>query len=137
MNRNLRKRHLHIWVILALLLPLGFIWAYQVIPSTESSPSLLPTGSSLSDELFLVSLTAGSNKAPKLEISIQQPLSTPSTLVYLTSKSSPEIEQAILIGALGPKGVYHFDLPRQIPDDPLILFYDAINQQMYHQIAIP
>ena len=132
MIRSLRKRHLNAWIILALVLPLGFIWAYLVIPHNLPDPleAVVSTG-----ELF--SIKKATNGTDQLEITIQQPLTTPSTLVYLAGKSTPDIKTALLIGSLGPRGKYVFNLPSQLPQDPVVLFYDAISKNIYHQVAIP
>ncbi|MGI9544746.1 MAG: hypothetical protein ACR2MX_15900 [Cyclobacteriaceae bacterium] len=117
--------------MLALLLPLAFIWAYMVTPEHSTNPLTLVVDT---DELFLVKHLADQGTTGKLEINIQQPLTAPSTLVYITDPSNPDIGKAILIGSLGPKGRYLLNLPATLPRDPVILFYDAINKKVYHQI---
>lgn len=135
MIRSLRKTHLTIWIMLAFLLPIGFVGAYMVIP--QATPFVDHSNLVSGEAQFTLKRIDRANGDAQLEITIIRPLTTPSTLVYLASQSSTDIKTATLIGSLGPRGKYKLNLPSPLPVEPVVLFYDAINKNIYHQIAFP
>ena len=148
MISQLRKRHLTIWTILAVLLPVGFVVATLSIPPsatvrtlTTSTQPALPTvlASQETPELKLNRRTASQADQQQLEVVIKQPLTSASTLVYLaTDPRSTDAKQGILLGRLGSKGVYRFVVPsgQSAEKGWKVLLYDVIKGQTIQTILL-
>ena len=144
----LRKRHLFTWATLAVLLPVGFVSAYLVIPKPvadrveyfgQATPleKVLGTGD---DEFFLVNYRSSIDDSIKqVEIVIKKPLSKPFALAYLSVIPEPAtVEGLMLLGKLGSKGVYRFNLnqPVIISGNFYIVFFDFIKKEKFHSLKI-
>jgi len=144
MIKPLRKRHKHIWILLAVLLPAGFISAYLVIPdqvlnNTELSPVKQPSAFSdviftVDDEYLLLNVRQENGKK-QIEIVIKQPLTRASTILYLSDEINPDIKQALLLGAIGTRAVYRFDMYNGKQYEFLLL-YDSIKRELYRTLKL-
>jgi len=113
MTPTLRKAHRYIWYTLAGALPLGWAAAIWVMPDAVWQQPIRPGQSDPLPALvlskqsgdFVVSLRqnrAGTRQ--QLEFQVTKPLAQANTSVILEGR--PEL----LIGALGPRGAWRFDL---------------------------
>jgi hypothetical protein len=146
MIKPLRKRHLQIWMVIAVLLPVGMICAWLVVPkpvkdhlwqpsSTVALPVLLKskTGGN-----YRVSLrTNNERSALQLEWENLSAIISPSAIIYELSPTDNDqhIEDADLIGRIDSRGVYHFALKNGVKDSPVrFVLYDIIHHQIIDRI---
>lgn len=146
---ELRKRHKWMWLILTILLPMGFITAYSLIPkSQELVNKQLPTTKPIpltkilslkNTPQFDVSLREDSHLGLKqIEVLVKKTLTRPSTHLYLSDKSSKGIKQAQFLGILETQGAYYFNLnPSMTYQNAfVVMFYDKIGEEVYEEIQI-
>jgi hypothetical protein len=116
MKPSLRSRHRQIWVILAILLPIGWFASVWSIPAPVRQqpvrPALPPPFARIlktqTTTGFLFNLRedpAGTQK--QIEVFILKPLETPGIQLY--AKGAPNGHDQLL-GALQTRGVYRFNL---------------------------
>ena len=95
-----RKRHRYIWILLAILLPLGYLLSWRTIPTNK-----IRVNTSIPEEIS-VALTGG-----ELEITVEKPLATPGLLVLIGEDVMSNPEAATMVGQLHGEGIYKFQLP--------------------------
>jgi hypothetical protein len=142
----LRKRHLQIWTGIAVLLPVGMVCAWLVVPKPVRDHLLQPasTGAlpvvmkSISKENYAVSLRTNNDRsALQLEWINLTALTSPSAIIYELSPSDRGqlVENAGLIGRIDSRGVYHFALKKEAADTPVqFVLYDIIHHQVIDHI---
>ncbi|MFA8436340.1 MAG: hypothetical protein ACEPOZ_17655 [Marinifilaceae bacterium] len=120
MNQAQRKRHLISWLLLALLLPIGFAAAIWVIPQPihqeeifRKYPEALPEVISWkSSDNLVAALRADTEREDyQLEIIVTKPFQHPNILVYLYTNAGDNPENQILLGSLNSKGSMRFPIP--------------------------
>jgi superfamily II DNA helicase RecQ len=146
MIKPLRKRHLQIWISIAVLLPVGMVFAWLAVPkpvkdhlwqpaSTVALPVILK---SLNRENYLVNLrTNNDSSALQLEWINQSLLTSPSAIIYKLSTTdiSQHIENADLIGRIDARGTYHFALKKDSANrHQHFVLYDIIHHQIIDQL---
>jgi hypothetical protein len=146
MIRPLRKRHLQIWISIAVLLPIGMICAWLAVPkpvkdhlwqpaSTVALPVILK---SLTRENYTVSLrTNKDSSALQLEWINQSALTSPSAIIYKLSAAdkSQHIENGDLVGRIDSRGTYHFALRKDsVNRNQHFILYDIIHHQIIDQL---
>ena len=146
MIKPLRKKHLQIWTGIAVLLPVGMICAWLVVPKPvkdhlwqPASTSALPVIiKSVNKENYIVNLRSNNDRsAIQLEWINQSALTSPSAIIYELSPTEKEqpIENADLIGRIDSRGVYHFALKKESADTPVrFVLYDIIHHQIIDRI---
>ena len=144
MIKPLRKRHLQIWRAIAVLLPVGMICAWLVVPKPvkdhlwqPASTAALPVVvKSVKKENYTVNLRTNNDRsATQLEWISQSPLTAPSAIIYQTSPSDTShlIDHADIIGRLDARGVYHFAIKNGTAPVQFVL-YDIIHHQVIDRI---
>jgi hypothetical protein len=145
MIKLLRKKHWQIWMAWAVLLPLGILFAWLIIPnqppvkllSTETE-ALLPEVIRTADKKDYL-LTVRSNKEKthwQLEWKSKTVLTVPSAVIYRTINSNTGITKQQLIGRIEARRDYVFVLP----DDSSgykqlqLILYDFIHQRTIDSI---
>lgn len=140
MIKPLRKRHLQIWILWALLLPLGVlsaVMARRTIPLAAvetQTPALLPV---VIKEKFWNSNTIqlrGNNggSVQQLVWMNKSMLSIASATIYLAEADTNSIVSSKYIGRLESRGNYVFEVPSQ--DRYYFIVYDFIHQQIAGRI---
>jgi len=142
MIRPLRKRHLQIWSVLAVLIPIGIISALIVRPKPARDVLLQPTFSealpivikTVEKENYTVSLRGNDQTATQLEWINKSVLAFPTAVIYkATGSFSPEKSE--LIGRIEARGNYHFALkPDSASSSNRFILYDFIHQQILDSI---
>lgn len=146
MTPNLRKRHFRTWMALAVLIPVGFVWAFISIPPSPPSTSFAkhPAQPTQLEKLvkeadhqhLKINLREDRTGTKRqLEIIVKAPLNHPSTWVYLGTDSEVSIEGKKLVGILANQGVYRFPIDAQ-PDFSNIILYDAIKKESWTVIEL-
>ena len=151
MIRPLRKRHLGMWLVLMLVLPIGFFTAIGVIPdpeisgqevqfsvSTISTPVVLEHNEASLGLNFRFHASADSIKHNQLEVEVQNTLDQPSSFIYIADQDVDGIERAQFVGSLGPRGRYQFELDTALDVQSLktILLYDMIKEKVFHKATL-
>jgi len=146
MIKPLRKRHVQVWTFLAILIPLGIISSWWVVPkivtdrilhppSSDALPILIKT---ISKDDYSVSLRRLEDwSAVQLEWINHSELTTPSAIIYelYPENGSDSLEGAGLIGRIDSRGIYHFPLKRDSINVHLhFMLYDIIHQKVIDRI---
>lgn len=145
MIKPLRKRHLQIWYSLAILIPLGIISAWLVVPKPIQDRLLNPVNSnalpvlikSVTKDAYTVSLRRKEDwSAFQLEWINHSPLTAPSAIIYETfpEKGISGPEGAALIGRIDSRGIYHFSLGKHSTNHASFLLYDIIHHRVIDRI---
>lgn len=141
MIKPLRKRHLRVWRVLAVLIPAGIISAVISVPK-EARNRLLQPGSGMALPIVVKTLdkkdyTAtlrcnADTSAMQLEWVSKQVLTIPSALLYKVHSPQDNIEKdaagAVIIGRVEAMGTYYFALPKDTATQYFIL-YDIIHHK--------
>lgn len=114
MTPTLRKTHRYVWFSLAILLPIGWlasIWAipdevWQTPVRPEQSAQLPIVAQSRESGDFIINLRQDSTgRQHQIEIFIKKPLTNPNTTISVEGR-----EGGTLLGLLGTRGIWRFDL---------------------------
>lgn len=163
MIKPLRKRHLQIWTVLAILLPAGIVWSWLVIPNpvpvkilNTVTAELLPVIKYKKDTTqYCINIrTNKENTAWQLEWKNKLALAVPSAVIYRTSHelhSQPSQGSVAskggvsgsftpghsqLVGRIEARGNYVFGLSPDSTSNGQVNFilYDFIHQQIIDSI---
>lgn len=146
MIKPLRKSHMRIWSALAVLIPLGIISAWLVVPAPVKDRLLNPVPSralpllikSVSKDAYTVSLRRmQDSSAFQLEWISQSALTAPSAIIYeiYPQKGISGPEGADLIGRINSRGIYHFPLNRDPSNiHASFILYDIIHHRVIDRI---
>jgi len=146
MIKPLRKRHLQIWSVLAVLIPVGIVSAIVARPkpvtntllqpaATEALPVVIKT---IEKENYIIRLR-GNNQIPtQMEWINKNVLTYPTATIYKASLNPSQggtlesfnPEKAELIGRIEARGTYHFALKRDSTNNYYLVLYDFIHQQV-------
>jgi hypothetical protein len=146
MIKTLRKRHFQIWSGMAVLLPVGMICAWLVVPKPVKDPLWQPVSApalpvvikSQKRENDVISLrTNYDHTSFQLEWNNQLALTSPSAIIYELSPAGKDehLENADLIGRIDSRGIYHFSLKKEgIDFHRRFVVYDIIHHQVIDRI---
>jgi hypothetical protein len=140
MIRPLRKRHLQIWMLWALLLPLGIVSAVMARRSIHASTIEIQNGSLLAvvikEKIWNGNTLQlrGSNQSnvQQLVWMNKQILSIASATIYLAESDSNSVPSSKYIGRIESRGNYVFELP--VKNQYHFIIYDFIHQQIVGRI---
>jgi hypothetical protein len=143
MIKPLRKKHVQVWTALAILIPLGILTGWMVIPKPVKDYLFQPISStalpvivhSLNRDNYTVNLRSSKDgTAIQLEWINKSALVSPSALIYEIDPKYGEkdIEGSALIGRINDRGIYHFPLKK----DSSITKYQFILYDIIHHLAI-
>lgn len=147
MTKGQRKMHLVLWLLLAILLPAGFIASIMVIPNQSMQENVfLPEKVKLEKLLKetssnnVIALLRSNNQHSQyqLEVLVTTPFKTPDIGVYLSNKADFNITDSHFLGNLPSKGGKLFDLPEISQNDKelQVVLFDPIRNQLLNQISI-
>jgi len=146
MIKTLRKRHLQIWATLAVLLPIGIILSWLVIPNTVpvrilSTPpaELLPLIQSEKNNLqYCISIRTNKDKTQwQLAWTNKLALTVPSAVIYQAKDTSAaDISKAAMIGRIEATGNYAFPLKIDSAQHTKLhlMLYDFIHEKVIDTI---
>src|SRR3954462_14552031 len=145
MIKSLRKKHLQVWTILGLLLPIGIVMAAVVVPKQQYSQPLQVTAiqalplivKTTEDENYTANLRSDRNSAAwQLEWVNKKELTAPTALIYQLKAANEDINNALLIGRIEGKGTYYFNLKNNGTSQPFrFVLYDIIHHQQIDSIT--
>lgn len=144
MMKPLRKKHLLIWRILAVLLPAGIIIAWLSIPKEVTQKLLQPGPADVypivikkkEKDNYVVAIRSNeSHTAFQLEWVNKAALEYPTATIYATDKLTQNISEAELVGRIEARGNWYFPLDStfSIVNNRFIV-YDFIHQQIIDSI---
>jgi hypothetical protein len=142
MTKTLRRRHLQIWILLALLIPAGIISALMVRPQISITTLLQPeTVEALPKEIkkvekenYIVSLRSNAQLPMQLEWINKKVLTYPSATIYKTIPGNRDVNKSELIGRIEARGTYRFILTPDSTGAYYFILYDFIKQQVIDSI---
>jgi hypothetical protein len=132
MIKSLRKRHLQIWALWAVLMPVGIIAAWLAVPQKAVDKLLQPEAGtalpvaiqSVEKESYIVTLRSNKeNTQYQLQWINRKPSTVPSSLIYKVSP--PENE---LVGRVDARGTYYFPLGIDSNNMYRFILYDIIKK---------
>lgn len=140
MIKPLRKRHLQIWILWALLLPLGIVGAVMARRSIPTSAMQVQNGSALpvviKEKIWngnIVQLRGDNQSRVQQLVWInKEMLSFASATIYLADSDAGPISLPNYIGRIESRGNYVFDLPAK--NEYHLVVYDFIHQQFIDRI---
>ncbi len=146
MTLTLRKIHRYIWFAFALLLPLGWLAAIWALPETiwqtpvhlNQLPQLPRLLQSRESGDFVINLRQDSlEQYRQIEIFIKKPQVNPSTVVILETIDPTKGKQEQLLGLLGSRGAWRFNLDSLTAQQPnfKIRLEDNIQHRVLRQIT--
>lgn len=140
MIKPLRKRHLQIWLLWALLLSLGIVSAVMARRSIPKSPVEIQNGSLLpvviKEKIWngnTIQLRGNDQSVvQQLAWMNKQMLSIASATIYLADADTNSVSSSKYIGRIESRGNYVFDLPAK--NQYHFIIYDFIHQQIIDRI---
>jgi hypothetical protein len=146
MIKPLRKRHLQIWLALSVLLPVGIISAWFVVPKPVKDKLLQPALvnalpvvlKSLPQRNPSVTIRANSDtSALQLEWINAKELTYPSALIYQVKDSNSNMESGNIIGRMDVRGAYRFPLKKDSTINGFhFIVYDIIHHKIIQRINL-
>jgi hypothetical protein len=139
--KPLRKRHLQVWILLAVLIPAGIISGYMAVPKNvfntllqQDKTAALPVViNKIEKENYSVYLRSSADRNNhQLQWSNSKESTIPSSLIYKTSPNSPTrgtLESAELIGRIESTGSFYFPLKEDSTNTYHFILYDIIHQK--------
>jgi len=149
MIKPLRKRHLQIWTLWSVLIPLGIISAVLVRPAFPKDKLLQPTATaalpvvvkSLDKENYTINIRSNNdNSQLQLEWINKKTLTYPTATIYNASPNPSDggafkPADSELVGRIEARGVYHFNLKKNSTNNYHFILYDFIHQQIIDSIT--
>lgn len=139
MIKQLRKRHLQIWLVLALILPIGIVVAWTFIPVQPTHHLLQPQQPTILPKLiqsiqkgnYTINIRCtGNDSAYQVEFINRIPLTAPSLLIYSIREGAKTIDEHQLLGRIESRGHYYFPLPEVTRNQTSgFILYDFIRQK--------
>lgn len=145
MIKPLRKRHRQVWILLAILLPVGILLSWLAIPNPVPVKLLKPVSMELlpvikytteKKEYKINIRTNSENTAWQLEWRNKLALAVPSAVIYQVKGNNTEITKAQLIGRIEARGDYVFQLKRDFVKQQGLSFlvYDFIHEKIIDNV---
>lgn len=143
MIKALRKRHLQVWSAWAILLPVGIVSAYIVVPKEAANKLLQPASSqalpviikTIDKKNYTATLRKDSASTQlQLEWKNKAASIYPSSLIYQLAPSSDNIVNAGIVGRVEARGDYYFPLKADSNKNLRFVLYDIIHQQKIDSI---
>lgn len=145
MMKPLRKRHLIVWSMLAILLPAGILIAWlsvpQQIPQTLLQPepfTALPVVLKKADkENYSVAIRSNEKRSAfQLEWINKSVLQFPTATIYAADKVVKNIIEAKLAGRIEARGDWYFAIDSIVSSYNHLIVYDFIQQQIIDTINL-
>jgi hypothetical protein len=140
MIKPLRKRHLQVWSVWAVLLPLGIIGGIAARKKNPTENSLQTSKTNEQPVLliekkfgaFTVQLRANKQGSTRQLVWINnKPLEEPTAAIYQSVSDTSSVTSSKYIGRIEGTGKYYFDLSSS---EEHFFVYDFIHQQIIERI---
>ena len=135
MIHSLRRRHFFTWIIIALILPVLFLLAWNEIPEASNQIGTKQLSNSTDPLVKVSEHHEGANNYVVLKLS--RPAEKPSVVAYVGSSSTALVSESMLLGRVEGSGTYKFRISEElIREGSHLLFYDPINKKIIYSIPI-
>jgi hypothetical protein len=145
MIRSLRKRHLEVWTMAAVLIPLSIVSAVVVRPHFPKDKLRQPVAEAglplvvrtLDKAAYRVSIRSNADTSVlQVEWTNKSPLTYPTAAIYEATGDEKLISDASLIGRIEGRGTYYFPLKRgSLRSKYHLIVYDFIHQRIIESIT--
>ncbi|MCB0580044.1 MAG: hypothetical protein KDD10_12145 [Phaeodactylibacter sp.] len=145
---KLRKRHRYIWIVLSVLLPLGFALALAnrpgpVLPEEELIEEAAPYKereviATAAAEGWRVNICRSPDGRAWLEAIFREASQRPASTLYLAARAGAGPDEAIAIGPVGPRGFYQYPLDTLVASwkEYQVFFYDQVRRETYSETLL-
>lgn len=143
MIKPLRKRHLQIWTLWSVLIPIGIISAVLVRPTFSKAKLLQPVATaslpvivkSLDKENYIINIKSSNDGSQlQLEWINKKTLTYPTATIYEDTSNTKDVSKSELIGRIEARGTYHLSLKKSSNNNYHFILYDFIHQQIIDTI---
>jgi len=144
MVKSLRKRHLQIWSMMLVLVPVSIISARLATPvpakdtlrQPAETPAYTTVVKTIEKENYSIRLRKDNDSSFQLEWVNKTVLTVPTATIYKVAAGSTDIKAGLLIGRIEARGVYRFPLDKSFQATGAcdLLLYDFIHQQVIDTI---
>ena len=142
MITSLRKRHRYTWLILSVLLVLGFgaaFWlvqgkAYEDYSSADLAEAYPDIIKSTDQENIKLNLRKDAQENLQVEVYIKKSVPLPAPVLYLNLSGEASIQDNQVLGGVGAVGLYRF--PIETKDVKGIFFYSPLNGKIVYQTQL-
>jgi hypothetical protein len=117
MIKPLRRYHFVLWRLLAVVMPVLFVSAIWLRP--DPGPDYRSVEKDFSFRLHHLS-----DSTSRIDIDVKNSLRVPSCVVYASVTS-----QDLLLGQIGQKGTYHFEIENKSHDNVQLRLYDPLHKR--------
>lgn len=148
MIKKLRKRHLQVWMTLAILLPAGIFIAWMSIPQRLKDTLLQPAPvkalpnvlASKENDNYTVRIRSNNDTSQlQLEWINKKTLTFPTATIYQLPINDTNIIHGKLVGRIEARGNYYFNVDASFKKQEQSLYhlvlYDFIHQQIIDTIT--
>jgi len=144
MTKQLRKKHLQVWSLLAITLPVMILAGVLGVKNPVVTGSLFQPAASTALPLITHSVEKGKytvhlrssadRSQTQLEWINKASVTNPSALIYQRDGNNKEIDGNEIIGRIESKGIYRFFLKNDSARSNHFFLYDIIHRQIIDSI---
>ena len=139
---RLRKRHLLLWLVIAVVLPALVMYALLQIPGKDyqgfnllNEASTLPVLMAGQSDLFKSEIRPLQGDKYQLSIIVVEPITSPGVVVYFGGNTdNPQANY--LLGRVSSRGVYYFELANVDDTRANVILYDMIHSKVISSITL-
>lgn len=145
MVKSLRKKHLQIWTVWALLIPIVIISAVIVRPTLPKDRLLQPAATaalpvvlkSFEKDNYRISIRSNSDTSlVQLEWVNKKTQIYPTATIYEDTTGRKHLEGAALLGRIEARGTYHFAMSKNlVRSNYHFIVYDFVHQKIIETIT--
>ena len=139
----LRNNHFRIWIIVAIVIPVAFIYAFMNVPEkriSDFSRDLIGQMPELIKEIenddLKVNVRGNRNNQYQLEILLKRPVPVPSGVFHLVNNKR-SISDQTLLGNVNSQGLYRFPIQSNpLQSDSRLLIVDYLTKSIILEIKL-
>lgn len=145
---KLRKRHRYTWIVLAVLLPIGFVLALAsrpgpALPEEELIDEAAPYKereaiATAAAEGWNVDIYRSPGGRAWLEAEFREASQRPVSTLCLAPRAGARPDEAAIIGPVGPRGIYLYPLDSLVAswEEYHVFFYDQLRKEIYFETQL-
>jgi len=140
---ELRNNHFRIWIILTIIIPVAFIYAFMNVPERRISdfsrelivqlPELIKE---IENDYLKVNVRRNQNSLYQLEILVKKPFPVPSGVFHLVNNNGPISNQSFL-GNINSQGLYRFPIQSNpLQSNTTLLVVDYLTESVILEVKL-
>jgi hypothetical protein len=142
MIKALRKRHVQIWSILLLVIPVGTISSWLSVRKVKTDQLLQPVVrqafphiiSSIERDDYTIRLRSNSSSVQQIEWINKTVLAVPTAVIYKVGDGNVNLDSCELVGRVDAKGKYYFPVKQVSSEKLKFILYDFLHKQIIDTI---